>query len=356
MKSSQGSYFIALDHVRALAALMVFAWHFTHTMNGYPVAFSYTPEFIPFSLFNEGHTGVALFMCLSGYLFSKLLDGKKIDFKAFLWNRFLRLFPLLFLIILAFGIKNYIDGNFGNYIISICKGVIFPTLPNGGWSITVEFHFYLILPLILWFLNKTKYSCLFFLVLAVSFRTIIYQYYGEVQTSSYWTIIGRFDQFLLGMFTYHSRKFIIKNNILVLFTSISFVFLFWSFDLEGGFYKNPSYPSSNAIWIILPTLEGIAYSTFIAWYDGSFEHSTNGISRFIGKLGEYSYSIYLLHPFIVFRSAKYINENLMDISNFYVAFGWSICLFIFMFIPGYLSFKFIEMPFLKFRKPYIIHL
>ena len=36
MRSSSGAHYIALDHVRALAAFMVFAWHFTHAWNGAP--------------------------------------------------------------------------------------------------------------------------------------------------------------------------------------------------------------------------------------------------------------------------------------------------------------------------------
>src|SRR5215471_8796230 len=100
MRSSSGAHFIALDHVRALAAFMVFAWHFTHGSNGYPVAYEYVPAIIPFALLDEGHVGVALFMVLSGYLFAKLLDGKSVNYPAFLWNRFLRLVPLLVFVIL----------------------------------------------------------------------------------------------------------------------------------------------------------------------------------------------------------------------------------------------------------------
>lgn len=66
MRSSSGEHFIALDHVRALAAFMVFAWHFTQAANGYPVPFEYVPALFPFSLLDAGHTGVALFMTLSG--------------------------------------------------------------------------------------------------------------------------------------------------------------------------------------------------------------------------------------------------------------------------------------------------
>src|SRR5882672_9954754 len=95
MRSSSGAHYIALDHVRALAAFMVFAWHFTHAWNGYPIPFEYAPAVFPLSLLDEGHTGVALFMTLSGYLFAKLVGDRRVDFPNFLWSRAVRLGPLL---------------------------------------------------------------------------------------------------------------------------------------------------------------------------------------------------------------------------------------------------------------------
>src|SRR5260221_11527632 len=115
MRSSSGAHFIALDHVRAVAIFMVFAWHFTHARNGYPVPFDYVPALFPFSVLDEGHTGVALFMSLSGYLFAKLLDGKSIDYRRFLLEPALRLLPLLAVVILIFGLTNV--GNRANLLI-----------------------------------------------------------------------------------------------------------------------------------------------------------------------------------------------------------------------------------------------
>ena len=91
MKSSSGQYFQSLDHVRAIAVFTIFVWHFIHFDNGQLAS----PLVFPFSFFTEGHTGVAIFMTLSGYLFAKLLDGKRFNYFAFLRNRFLRLAPLL---------------------------------------------------------------------------------------------------------------------------------------------------------------------------------------------------------------------------------------------------------------------
>jgi peptidoglycan/LPS O-acetylase OafA/YrhL len=79
---------------------MVVAWHFTHARDGFPVPFDYVP-IVPLAVFDEGHTGVSLFMTLSGYLFARLLAGKSIHYGAFIWNRALRLLPLLLVVIAA---------------------------------------------------------------------------------------------------------------------------------------------------------------------------------------------------------------------------------------------------------------
>lgn len=355
MRSSSGAHFIALDHIRALAAFIVLVWHFTHgnSVNGYPVPFDYVPALFPFSILNEGHTGVALFMTLSGYLFAKLLDGKSINYGAFIWNRALRLLPLLGVVILFVGVTVFANGqSLSSYVHDILKGGLFPTLPNGGWSITVEFHYYIILPLILWITEKSKLWPLLIILAAIALRLFLYHQKGEIQSLAYWTIIGRIDQFVIGMLVYQFRFYLAHRHIVVLITMTAFMGMYWQFDLQGGFCQNPSYPSPSPLWIIIPTIEGIAYATGIAWYDNSFSHPTSGLSKFIGRIGEYSYSIYLLHFFVVFQAAGFIHERVMNISNFYAACFWSLIFFVLMMVPGYVSFRFIEAPFLKQRKKY----
>lgn len=355
MRSSTGAHFIALDHVRALAALMVFTWHFTHAATGYPVPFEYVPSLFPMALFDEGHTGVALFMTLSGYLFAKLLDGKAIDYKAFLWNRVLRLGPLLAAVIIVVGINRLLaGGSFYAYAESIAKGALFPTLPNGGWSITVEFHYYLILPLFLWLLRKSKALPILIVLGAIALRILIHSINGETQSFSYWTIAGRIDQFALGMLMFHFRAYLAGRHILAVTILSGFMMFYWYFDLQGGWHQNPSYPSPSPLWIFMPTIEGVAYAVGIAWYESSFSPSTTGVSRFIGRIGEYSYSIYLLHFFMVTPAARFVHEHVIDISNFYLAGFFSVIFFLLMMPVGYLSYRFIEAPFLKLRKKYVV--
>lgn len=351
MKSSTGLYFIGLDHVRALAAFMVFTWHFIHISKGHIAP----PPAFPLSILTEGHTGVSLFMVLSGYLFAKILDGKNIVFKQFIWNRFLRLAPLLIVVILYIGLKKYLAGqDLRPYLVSVQGGAIFPTLPNGGWSITAEFHFYLMLPFLLFLTKKWKYSLLLFLMATFTLRSLLHQEFGQIQVLSYWTIIGRVDQFVLGILAFQFREYITGKHLLLACSLLMFAIFYWYFDSLGGFYRNPSYPSPSFIWVYMPTIEGLAYGLLICWYDNSFKHSVGRASRFIALIGTYSYSIYLLHFFVVFRISNAINTHIVNLSNIYIAILFSIVCFLIMVPIGYLSFRFIENPFLRYRTRYIV--
>lgn len=353
MKSSSGAHYIALDHVRALAAFMVFTWHFLHATDGYPVPFSYVPAVFPLALLDEGHTGVALFMTLSGYLFATLLGEGNICYRTFLWNRLLRLFPLLIVVMAAAGVLEYRSGTpVGVYLHSLAMGWLYPTWPNGGWSIAVEFHYYLLLPAFLWALRAPRWVPAAILLGALLLRAWIYATYGEVHTGSYWTLAGRVDQFLLGMLAYRHRMRFTGRHGLAAAIAFGFALVYWVFDLLGGFFEYPAYPSNSAVWLFLPTLEGGAYGALIAWYACSFAHPRTGMSRWLARIGDFSYSIYLLHFFVVFALARFIHERVADLSNFYWACTWSLPAFLCMVPLGYLSFRYLEAPFLRMRKPY----
>jgi peptidoglycan/LPS O-acetylase OafA/YrhL len=357
MKSTSGEHYIALDHVRAIATLLVFTWHFTHGAKGYPVPFEGSPFWGPLVLFDEGHVGVALFMTLSGYLFAKLLNDKsEIRYHFFLLNRVIRLFPLLALIFIlnaivtTFEAKSVDAGYLA--ILNLGKGFIFPTWPNGGWSVTTELHFYLLLPILLFLKKKSPVLLLFTILLTFGYRIYFFVTTGEVQSIAYWTILGRLDQFILGILGFHWSNLLRKQHLLIAFVFSFFLSVYYWFDTNGGFYLTGGYPSPSSLWVWLPTIEGMTCAALIAWYETSFDHQNGFISTAFSKIGEYSYSIYLFHTFFVFSIAKFINENIVDISNFYVAFPVSLLAFCMMIPVGFLSMKFIELPFLRYRKPY----
>lgn len=135
-----------LDHVRALAAFMVFTWQFSHLLRGYPVPFAGTPALFPLALLDEGHTGVALFMTLSGYLFARLLAGQSVSFPVFFWNRLVRLAPLMIVVALTADLatrlatRETVAASFA----TVFRGFLLPSaaLDHGFWPIVVEVHFH----------------------------------------------------------------------------------------------------------------------------------------------------------------------------------------------------------------------
>ena len=357
MRSSTGQHWIALDHVRALAAFSVFTWHFIHGETGYPVALEGAPALFPLAILDEGHVGVSLFMALSGYLFAKLLDGRSIDYAMFFWNRFLRLAPLLILVVVLADIGRALNGEGLNpwpYCREFVLGFLIPVppLPNGVWSIVVETHFYLVLPLLMKASASSRAALPIFLAAAILMRGLFFLEGGTVQVMAYWTIGGHIDQFLLGILAFRYRQLVQRNHVAAAAVALAFALFYYWFDQAGGYYHVGDTRPGAALWIILPTIDGIAFATLIAYYDSSFTPRADGISGLIAKAGAYSYSIYLLHVFVVFGAADFINRHMMDISNFYVACLWSLLCFAAMVPVGMLSFRYLEAPFLRLRRPY----
>lgn len=349
-KSSTGQYFIGLDHIRGLAAFLVFVWHFLHANAQYADA----PPIFPLSILTEGHTGVALFMALSGYIFARLLDGKSIIYSAFIWNRILRLAPLLFVFLVLKGFEKCGSiGDIPGYIQGLTHSFLAPARLYGAWSVMVEFHFYLLLPLLLLLVRKSKYSLFFVFIIVLLARWLVYESVGTIQYYSYGTLFGRIDQFLFGILACQFRNSISGRHILVMGLLFAYASFYWFFDYLGGFYANGAYPSPSSIWVLLPAIEGFAYAILIAWYDCSFKHSEGKVSRFFALFGTYSYSIYLLHFFVVFRLAIKIDRHFVDLSNVYLGILASIPCFIALMPVCYVSYRYIEKPFLKRRIQYI---
>jgi len=342
---------IKLDHIRAFACYLVFVWHFIYNFNGHLIG----PPIFPLSIFTEGHTGVGIFMTLSGYIFAKLINKKKINFYYFIYNRMLRLMPLMIFVFIIMSFKNYYEGafNFIKIFKHFFKGFYKSVWPNGGWSITAEIHFYLILPFLLILFKKLKNKIFLIFLIPLIIRIFFWYFNGQAQTL-YWNIFGHIDEFLLGIFSFYYKEYFNKKNYLVFIIFTLFLFFFFIFDYKGGFYLSPSYPSPSVVWIFMPTIAGISYGSIISWYDNYSEIKTNKISIFFHKIGMYSYSIYLLHFFFVDNIARFIKSNITNTENIYVVLLLSVSSFLLMVPISYISYILIESPFLKIKKKYIL--
>jgi peptidoglycan/LPS O-acetylase OafA/YrhL len=339
MRSTGGAYYAGLDHVRALAAFLVVFWHFAHWDQGYPVPFGQASILAPL---DEGHLGVSLFMTLSGYLFAKLIGERKIRYLPFLWNRGIRLIPLLAVVLYLYAAQRGLE--WGPYFRLLAGGAIFPTLPNAGWSITAEAHFYLLLPFLLAVIRPRPKFVLFLVGASIALRLFLYFAGFDIQLLAYRTILGRFDQFALGIAAYQMRGEVTGKR------ALSALALLWGsyavFDWMGGYYSFPT----PAVWVLLPTIEGLTIATMIAWYDRNpIQWRGMWVVR---KAGEYSYSVYLLHFFVVAQAAAFVDEHVMRMPTVLHALPWGVLFFLIMVAVGHVSWRLIEEPPLRLRRPY----
>lgn len=357
MKSSCGQHFVVLDQLRGLAAYLVVMWHFLHSASGLaaPVPYEGAPLL---AVIDEGHTGVALFMTLSGYLFARLCEGRRVHYGAFLANRALRLLPLLFFVfalIAAMALLRF--GSVGGFAMVVVQGFILPVWPHGGWSVAVEMQFYLVLPILLVATRKQRVFLAWCILAMIGFRIAIWMWLGTVQPASYWTILGRFDQFALGILAWTWREQLAARIRLLPVLVLGFCAFFWWFDWMGGFrdFAGEGYPNRHPLWIVMPTIEGAFYSAIIAMFDRGFPGGLplpRRLGALIAAAGTYSYSIYLLHFFAVDIVSMALHRR-FDISGFYSALLAGTAFFVVMIAIGRVSYRCIEEPFLRFRLPYL---
>jgi peptidoglycan/LPS O-acetylase OafA/YrhL len=352
LRSTEGIYYARLDHVRAFAAYLVFVWHFLHMTPQFPVPYAAAPIF-PFALLDEGHTGVALFMTLSGYLFAKLVGEHRIDFPNFLWSRAVRLGPLLIVCIAAWVLIEWLAGA-PIPVSDIFGGVLFPTWPRGTWSISIELHFYLLFPLLLLlFRRHGSFALLSVIGVAMAIRYDWWRTFGEAQHIAYWTIVGRIDQFVFGMLF---ALVPLRRNLLRIVagvSAISFLILWTEFDRMGGFHNHTGAPSTSALWIYIPTAEAVTYGSLIAFYDGATFKMPAWLDRSLAKIGEWSYSIYLLHFFPIVLLRNIFWDRAGNADNFFVALiAANFAFLAFLPVAG-LSYHYFEKRFLAYRRRYL---
>src|SRR5438445_4438592 len=85
-----------LDHLRFLAAGLVVVYHYSHWK--LPQWSGSNPLV---NLVRVGHTGVALFIVMSGFLFGIITNGKRISYRLFIINRIIRIYPAYVFILLV---------------------------------------------------------------------------------------------------------------------------------------------------------------------------------------------------------------------------------------------------------------
>jgi peptidoglycan/LPS O-acetylase OafA/YrhL len=118
---------IGIELLRFVAALGVLVWHYQNFTIGAPghpaVVLAAQPlYFLLAPLYTYGNSGVELFWCISGFIFTwKYLDtiaSRRVSFGRFLWLRFSRLYPLHFAtLLLVAGLNGLYFARHGEFFI-----------------------------------------------------------------------------------------------------------------------------------------------------------------------------------------------------------------------------------------------
>jgi peptidoglycan/LPS O-acetylase OafA/YrhL len=344
-------YFPALDSLRAIAMLLVFAAHLGPVAATVGVGNIWTA---PAAL---GAVGLVLFFVLSGFLITYLLlveqkDRKRIDIPRFYLRRILRIWPLYFIIV---GIGQFLipctgflgldsiysatAPNFRQaslYYLFFLPNLAFltvsPVNPLLGytWSIGVEEQFYLVWPLVLQLGRRHLQSILGLIILLVLWSTWIY--IPKLSAAIHWSNMGFFALGGLMAFFRAKRPHIIialstrTTQVVVLLLSAGLIAVGQNF--AGGW--------AAAILFSLVILHATQPSTLI----GRLRYP------WLRYLGRISYGMYIFHVLVITLIVRAWAHAGMPVT------GWGLPLLTFVatVTVGTLSWYGIERFFLQWRR------
>lgn len=320
MQTTQHAYLSRLDHLRFFAAALVVLFHYFHTKvgdlrSGNPLV----------SLVDEGHTGIALFMVISGFIFTVIAGDRHIHYGGFIKNRLLRIYPLfIFAVFLQLFISTYNDQR--NYGFLQLLGWLMPfrsdTVPLTSyfvqlWTIWVEFQFYLIFPFLLAFSRRHGTRYLWgWLGLLILVRALVFAASGSVRFVAYETIFGRLDQFIIGMLLAHqwrqhtttpddragqgaaAEQAPRLSPLWLVLAGLAVLLGLHAFSRKVGFSE-----LASPLWIIWPGLEAALWAAFVWVYlcvrwPGP-QALRQRIDRSLAALGAISFSIYVMHNLVI---------------------------------------------------------
>lgn len=359
-----------LDHLRSVAIILILLFH-------YKVYYG-VPEWInSFSSF--GWSGVDLFFVLSGYLITEKLFSEyektgRIDFKGFYWNRFFRIIPAYLTVVFFYFSFSFLGEGRGLQplwkFLTFTQNISIDMYSNTfshAWSLCVEEHFYMLLPIVLYIIfskkltNKTVYFLAIALIIGLVIRYSVWEIFiksdlGRQKLISalkyiYYPTYTRLDGLLVGvtvaaLFRYRPifRKKIVKYGNFFFF--ISLLLLFIAYFQFGGSVLSIKFTSMGTSVFGFP-LVSFAYGLMIiaalspdsVLYKFQFKPS-----RMLATL---SYSIYLIHKITNHLiNTKFANVFIMRTDQIFL-----VSLFA-AFLGGFILYVIVEKPFLILRDNY----
>jgi peptidoglycan/LPS O-acetylase OafA/YrhL len=356
MQSRNVGYIPAIDQLRFFAALLVFAFHFFHTYKG---GWSAHPEHAWAGLITEGYTGVSLFFVLSGFIFTTIAEGGPIAYRSFLRNRLLRIAPLflaVFLVAISIHRDRFVATDlFYIFVTNIGNP---PTswhfITGVSWSISVEFTFYLLFPFLAAFAAREGAAYLVkLLLLLLVVKVGAYLATDNSKLMLYSTLVGRLDQFLIGMLAAMAyrkhQQFIHLRARVILWLGAVLTLLAVAVQARYASYFLPQ--QKDPFWTFWGTVEASCWALVIIGFVGSRFAWNTRLGRAVTLGGTWSFSIYMWHALIIFTMHELLGSiggtgflalllNGLVVLAAVLAFAW-------------LSFTVIERPFLRMRGQYV---
>lgn len=352
-----------LDYLRAFAIILVFFFHYYIISNG-------EPEWLP-NIASFGWTGVDLFFVLSGFLISSQLflqikKGQLISFKVFFLKRFFRIVPAYLATVSIYFCFPYFREK--EALPPLWKFLTFTqnfdlNLKDYGtfshcWSLCVEEHFYLFLPIILIFLQKSKlFSKSFWLLIGLflfgfairfySFNNLYLSKIGEENSWMYWykyiyyPTYNRLDGLLVGVALAGIYQFL--PNLWTKLSKYGNQFLLLSLSiLTGAYFLCEDMMTFKVSIFGFPLIAlGFGFMTLGAISPTSFLYKMN--SKIITFIANLSFAIYLTHKGIIHTTHQLLEDFKIDHNVMLL-----ICI-ITSVLGAYILHLVIEKPFMKMR-------
>lgn len=337
MSTQEKQFFPALTGYRAIAAWMIFVFHFMPFRNP-----NY-PDFAKRAV-STFHIGVEMFFVLSGFLITyRYFNERPLDFKKYMVNRFARIYPMYFLLTAFFFIVYYFQNNFWDAEKTL-EAVLSFTMTKAlfskyyfagiaqGWTLTVEEMFYITAPFYFILIRKNKWFLLLLPVFIFASGKFLKELtnvpentWGFLQYDLYCNIFEFFAGIALA-YLMLKKKFSFSGNWVTWF-GLSVIVLF----IFGKGYLDFETKYSQLVEIIFLSFFGIAPLIWGLIHEKTIIQKILS-SRIFVLLGKSSYIFYLIHKgFIPIFMSDYITDN-------------KLIIFILLNILSVLMFTYLEEP------------
>lgn len=363
----------SLDGVRGLAVLIVMV---SHLYVGSPDSGGSASRFL-LALISYGKFGVDLFFVLSGFLITGILIDTRDDpgfFRKFYARRTLRIFPLyygtllLFLLLTPF-LHLHWQG-MGVPLFTYTENLWpmryrdFALSPQVSlfhfWSLAIEEQFYLVWPLIVFFVGRKRWGVLIAALsgcaVALLLRCVLASQDSSVRTYlvTHTGTLTRMDTLLIGAILavlyrrpVWSLVVTISPWIFVALSSLLIVTIVWHGD------DSPS--SANFFWKQGPRYDvlAFAFASLMVWAmtpESPVQRLFSG--RTLRFLGKYSYGLYILHVFVrdwVSHPVRHLVDKSTGNKALGVAVSGTACMALAV-VLAYLSYNLFEKRFLRLKR------